>query len=331
MTASEFFYHAKVFLLALFVTLIPYKGIDLPVMDVKEPDCLLNVEMISDTHIEADYPFRSGFIKQGLKRMSKSKTPVDAIIVDGDLTNYADEPSLAKYYEIIKAYAPAQVITVAGNHDIGHAGDRDKTDLTREECLANVIKYYNDYSGRDLTTNYYSETIKGYKFIVLGDEVLDGGHWDAITMTPEQLEFLDRELAEGTANGNPVFVCCHWALDGVNGENTIWGGDSGITKDEYPIQEILEKYENVFYISGHMHGGVRADVVGEKYDMPIAEQINGVTYISLPTYGIINWYGITWSGLGGQLEVYRDHVNFRPINYLTGNWYPNANYSFDLV
>ena len=57
MSAAEFFYHAKVFLLALFVTLIPYKGIDLPVMDVKEPDCLLNVEMISEGASEVSLNF----------------------------------------------------------------------------------------------------------------------------------------------------------------------------------------------------------------------------------------------------------------------------------
>ena len=65
--------------------------------------------------------------------------------------------------------------------------------------------------------------------------------------------------------------------------------------------------------------------------MHMAEQVNGVTYLSLPCYGIINWYGITWSGLGAQMEVYENKVIFRPINYLTGNWYANSAYSIDLV
>ncbi len=331
MTFAEFIYKAQAFLMALFLTLVPYKGVELPVIEAKEDNCLLNVSMISDTHIEADYPFRSGFLKQGLRTMSRAKTPVDAIVVAGDLTNYADEPSLARYFDLIREYAPAQVVTVAGNHDIGHAGDRDKTDITREEALANYIRYYNEYYGTEIESNYYSMDINGYKFICLGDEVIDGGHWDAISMTDAQLEFLDSELEEGTREGKPVFVVCHWPIDGINGENTIWNGDSGITEDEYPIKEILEKYENVFYISGHMHGGVRNDYVGEKYDMHMAEQVNGVTYLSLPCYGIINWYGITWSGLGAQMEVYENKVIFRPINYLTGNWYANSAYSFDLV
>ena len=92
----------------------------------------------------------------------------------------------------------------------------------------------------------------------------------------------------------------------------------------------MEKYKNVFYISGHIHGGIRATAAAEMYDIPMAEQVNGVTYLSLPTFGIVNWYGITWSGTGAQLEVYKDKVIFRPVNYLTQNFYKNTEYTFNL-
>ena len=332
MEFSEFIYKAQAFLMALFMTLVPYKGVEVPVMKAAEDNCLLNVSMISDTHVEADYPFRSGFMKQGFSRMAKAKTPVDAVVICGDLTNYADEPSLAKVYEVIKNYCPGQAIVVAGNHDIGHAGDRDKTDITREEALANVIKYHNEFYGDNIDVNYFSLEVNGYKFIVLGDEVIDGGHWDAVSMTQEQLDFLDRELEEGTAEGKPVFVCSHWPFDGINGEDLVWDG-SGIEESEfaYQVKGIMEKYKNIFYISGHMHGGVRCDKVAEKYNIPMAEKINGVTYISLPCYGIVNWYGITGSGTGAQIEVYADKIMIRPINYLTGKWYTNSAYTFELV
>lgn len=330
MTFSVFMTKATAFLMSIFLTLIPYAGIELPVMETQSEDCIMNLTMISDTHLEANGIFRFGFLKQGFRRIEKAKSPVDAIIIDGDITNYADEETLAQYYDFIKEYAPAPVITVAGNHDIGHAGDRDVTDISREEALANFIKYRNDYLGTDYDVNYYSTEVNGYKFIILGDEVVDGGHWDAISMTDEQLEFLDRELAEGTAEGKPVFVLCHWPIDDINGENTIWDS-SGIEADEYPVQAIMEKYDNVFYISGHMHAGIKSTLVEEKYGLTNAEQVNGVTYINLPTYGILNMFGLTHSGTGGQLEVYSDRVVFRPMNYLTGNWYTNSAYTFELV
>ncbi|MCR5150065.1 MAG: metallophosphoesterase [Clostridiales bacterium] len=329
MTFSAFFTKAAAFLLSVIMTLVPYAGFEMPTLNTKYDDCLFNMEMVSDVHIEADYPFRTGFLKQALRSFASSKVKVNAVVSCGDLTNYADEPSLAKYYKTIEEYSPCPVITVAGNHDIGHAGDRNKTSISREEALQNVIKYYNDYSGRDLDVNYYATDIDGYRFIVLGDEVIDGGKWDGITMSEAQLEFLDTQLSQSAGRGKPVFVCCHWPIENMNGENTIWQG-SGIERSIYDIPAILEKYENVFYISGHMHGGVRCVAVADMFNIPMAECVNGVTYISLPTFGIINMFGIPVSGTGAQLEVYSDKVVFRPKNYLTGKWYTNAAVEFSI-
>ena len=318
------------FLLSAILTAVPYKGILLPVIDTSEDDCLLNAEMLSDVHLEEKELFRQFFLKAGLKNCQNAKANIDAVVVSGDLTNYADEPSLAKYYEIISEYSPAPVITAAGNHDIGHAGDRDKTDITREEAMANFIRYQNAYAGTENTANYYSQTVNGFKFIVIGDEVLDGGHWDGISMSQEQLDFLDRELADGTKDGKPAFVVSHWPIKDINGEQTIWP-DCGIDPAEYDIPAILEKYDNVFYISGHMHAGIKADVIGEMYGLSNAEQVNGVTYLNLPTYGIINMFGAPWSVIGAQLEVYSDKVIFRPRNFLTNKWYVNSTFTFELV
>lgn len=309
---------------------IPSAGIELPILNTAEEDCKLNVALLSDPHIYEKELFRPSFLRTGLKNLSRSKAPVDAVVVTGDLTNYADEPSLALFYDIIKEYSPAQAVIAAGNHDIGHAGDRDKTDITREEAMANVIKYHNEYTGDNAEANYYSTEINGYKFIVIGDECIDGGHWDAMDMSAEQLAFLDSELAEGTKDGKPAFVCCHWPVDDINGENVIWP-DSGIDLEVNDIKSIMEKYPNVFYISGHMHAGIKSVDYGEKYGLKTAEQVNGVTYISLPTYGIINMFGNPFSGTGAQLEVYDDHVLFRPRNFITNKWFTNSAYSFELT
>ena len=330
MSFEVFMDKAVAFIMSIILTLVPYAGIEMPGLSVKEEDCLLNIELISDTHVENNGFFRQGFLKQGFRTMSRSKSPIDAVVVTGDLTNYADEPALAQYFELCKEYSPAPVLSVAGNHDIGHAGDRDVTDISREQALANYIKYRNQYMGTDSDVNYCAFDIKGYKFIILGDEVVDGGHWDDISMTPEQLEFLDSQLAEGTKDGKPAFVCCHWPVDHRNGEDTIWDG-SGISDDMYPVREILEKYDNVFYLSGHMHAGIKSTLVEEKYGLTNAEKVDKVTYLNLPTYGIVNMFGLTHSGTGAQLEVYKDKVIFRPVNYLTGNWYTNSAYVFGLM
>lgn len=315
------------FLMAMIITAVPYAGVELPIIKTLDEDCLLNVEIMSDVHIEEKELIRQLFLVQGLKNLKCSKSPVDAILITGDITNYADEPSLAKYYDLIGKHSPAPVITVAGNHDIGHASDLEN--YSREEALASFIRYRNEYMKRSDTENYFSTEVNGYKFIIIGDEVIDGGSWDDVTMSKEQLDFIDRELAEGTKNGKPVFVCSHWPMKAINGESVMWEG-SGIDPAKYDIKGIMEKYKNVFYISGHMHSGIKAKAVEEVYGLSNAEQVNGVTYINLPTYGIINMFGTPWSGIGAQLEVYENEVVFRPRNFITNKWFTNAVYHFEL-
>lgn len=316
------------FIMAIILTAIPYAGVELPVIDNAEDDCKLTVELISDVHIEEKELFRQMFLVAGLNNLKRAAVDIDAVLVDGDITNYADEPSLAKYYDLIEKYSPVPVITSAGNHDIGHVGDRDVTDISREEAKANFIRYNNEYMGTDNTENYYVTVVNGYKFIVLGDDVIDGGHWDGMDISEEQMAFLDRELA--SADGNPVFVCCHWPVDGKNGQEIVYP-DGEIELEKNDIKSVMEKYENVFYISGHIHGGIKSTAAADFVGFANVEQENGVTYVSLPTYGIVNSFGHPWSGTGIQMEVYEDHIVFRPRNFITNAWFTNSVYSIDLV
>ena len=318
------------FLMSFLLTVLPAAQFRAPVIKTLNDDCLLNMEILSDTHIEEKELIRQSLLKCGLNNIARAKSPVDALVVTGDITNYADEPSLARFYEIIGEYSPVPVIPVAGNHDIGHAGDRDVTTISREEAMANFIRYRNGYMGRSDEVNYFSTEINGFKLIILGDEVIDGGHWDGISMSEEQLEFLDRELADGTKDGKPVFIFCHWPMKAINGEDTMYP-ESGIDPDEFDVKGIMEKYENVFYISGHMHAGIRAKSAADMFGLSCAEQVNGVTYINLPTYGIVNMFGIPYPGMGAQLEVYENEVVFRPRSFITNKWITSAEYHFELV
>ena len=314
-----------VFLLSILLTILPYKGIELPVINTAKEDCRMVAELISDTHIEAKELIRQSFMKTGFRNLSGASVQVDALVVAGDLTNYADEPSLAKYYEILEKHCPVKAISCAGNHDIGHAGDRNVTDISREEAKANFIRYNNAYLGIDAVDNYYSYSVNGYRFIVLGDICYDGGHWDDMDLGEAQLAFLDRELAAAAAENKPAFVVCHWPVDGINGQDTIWPG-SGIDLGKNDVKSVMEKYPNVFYISGHMHAGIKSKVIDDKFGLSNVETVNGVTYISLPTYGLVNSFGDPIFGTGMQLEVYDDEVIIRPRNFITNAWYTNAVY-----
>ena len=229
-------------IMTVILTAIPYAGKESREISNKKEGCLLNVQLISDAHVEENDVLRSKFLVKALENIvaAQENVDIDLLLVGGDITNYADEPSLAKYYDIIKKYPSLSVITVAGNHDIGHVGDKGVTDITRKEALANFIRYSNDYYGKDFEHNYYSLDVNGYRFIVLGDEVIDGGHWDSVEFSDEQIDFLDKELADGTKEGRPVFVCCHWPVDGINGQAFIQDGEEFNLSSER-IKTVMEK------------------------------------------------------------------------------------------
>ena len=297
-----------------------------------DSDVNLTVAMLSDTHIDAKELLVQNNLRMGLKNMKRIKG-LDAILVDGDLTNYGDEKSLELFYDIVRKCAPTQELIVSyGNHDIGHTHDLGMTsDEAREQCL----RHYNDFKGTDYDKIYYSTEVNGYKFITVCDE---GDHWDECVVSNEQLAFLDRELAEGTKDGKPVFVCCHWPMDGKNGEDTVSFHQDGTYADENDvdgfqdqIKAVLEKHKNVFWISGHMHKGFDGSFNKDRLGFSWAEKDeNGVHYVNLPTYGLVNIYGVFWWGTGSVLEVYDDHVTFRAVSYRLGLEARSSTVSFDL-
>ncbi len=323
---NSIFSNFLAFIMSVILTIFPYAGIELRTVDTLKDDCRLNMELISDVHLEDWGIIRPGLMASGLSNLKRAKADIDGVLVCGDITNYGDEASVDRFFKLYEKYSPVKnLVFVSGNHDIGHVEDEGRAENEAREYL---ISRFNEYGNTDYDKIYYSTEINGYKFIVLGDEGVD--HWDGFTMSGEQLSWLDSELKKGTENGKPVFVACHWPVDGINGEQVIWPG-CGIDLSENDVKSVFEKYSNVFYISGHMHAGIKSKLVQDKYGLSNAEQVNGVTYLNLPTYGIVNMFGLPQSGTGAQLEVYDDEVVFRPRNFVTNKWYKNAEYHFNLV
>ena len=306
------------FIMALIMTLVPFVG-----RDAKNPDeALLNVSIISDTHLDARFPGGKLNLERGLRDMNKFDN--DAVVVVGDLTNYGDEASVKYFYDIMRDSCDAENWVVAtGNHEIGHPEE-----FTNEEARQNFIKYHNEYTGQGIENAYYSIDVDGYTFIVLCDQSED--NWDSCDIYEDQIAFLDAELARGTAEGKPVFVVCHVPVEGANGQDIIYE-DGGLDEYSDVVKSTLEKYENVFFISGHVHTGINGYISKELFDVSCVETENGVTYVNLPTYGIVNRYGIPWNGMGFQMEVYEDEVIFRARKFNTSRWYGFYEFAIDLV
>ena len=89
----------------------------------------------------------------------------------------------------------------------------------------------------------------------------------------------------------------------------------------------MEKYENVFFINGHLHGGVF-----EKTLHILNEEKNCIS-LSIPSYRKQNNFGHQDCGVGYYCEVYDDKVVFTARNFLTGKSVENefSKFTFKLI
>ena len=266
----------------------------------------LSFATLSDSHLTDAGVARQTMLSQGFRDLDGK---VDAIVVVGDMTNHGERTQYQKFYDCVnKSIKASKFIPVAGNHDT-------RTENLREEDPTyEFIRAYNEYSGKNLTKPYFTEEVKGYTFIVLFTE----------NLSDEQISWFDSEMEKAAKKDNPIFVMCHWPINGVCGQMEI-DPSMGMGAQSDKVQAILEKYKNVFYFCGHVHAGLRGEVSNKLFGNQSVETIKGVHYINLPSYMYLNtdgWAsnngGNLLSGCGYIAEVYKNEVVLRARNYALG-------------
>lgn len=291
---------------------------------VDSPDVLFTAELLSDTHLGAFFGFQKKYLRTGLSNISASGDLVDAVVFMGDITNSGKTGDYDAFFGALRdCCSVPNTIVAAGNHDIAHV-----TGLSHSEARERFLGFLNDYSGAAHEKIYYSYEANGYTFIVLGD---DGDRdFNRPFISDEQIAFLDTELAKATVDGKPAFVCCHWPLMYTNGQEKLWKNGCVQPAESDKIKAVLEKYDNVFYLSGHTHPGFIGPDEAEKKGYASVETKNGVTYVCLPTFGQINRHRIMLPGTGMQMEIYADKVVFKGRNFLRGQWYDDIRFDIEL-
>ena len=250
--------------------------------------------------------------------LSNAGKGVDALLIAGDIA----ENGLACEYEYIsEKLSSANVngaIFAIGNHDTRLRSYKQV--VNRFTAFTNEL---NQAYGSDFTTDSLSYTydVNGYKFIILGT---DKAEFEESYISPEQLSWLDSELAKATAKGKPAFVVCHQSLKDTHGLPDTWNspddraGTIGEQSDE--IKAILNKYENVIMISGHLHTGIG------QYTY---QKIDNFHSINLPSTTIVNKDGdYNNAGIGFMIEAYNNHVLFRARDFAQGKYIPE--YDIDI-
>ena len=247
----------------------------------------LQFGVVADVHMETFEYFRFDGFAKTLKDMGKTRQ--DALVLVGDNTMNGQPTEYIMLYGLLSRYNCAKNTLVAmGNHDL-NMGAYDTPD-----AIARHSFFYQSYTGLANDRPYCSREINGYTFVILGDE---DPHEDCTaTISQAQLDWLAGTLAAAPA-GKPVFIFLHQML------GHTFGGWGEVGEQSEAIRAIVERYPNVFMFNGHAHTPQKV------------KQIDGVTYVNLPTL-----LSGGENGVGFQVEAYADRVLLRARNYIAGEW-----------
>ncbi len=290
---------------------------DEPIAFKDSENVRLSFATIADTHL-VDNQIAEKNLANVFEDISNSKEKFDAFLMAGDIAEYGRKKEYNRFFSVTdRQNVIPHIFLTMGNHDVRFTyGKNQKI----------IMDKVNEYL--KINTNgksYYSYDINGYTFIVIGTEkrVLEKAH-----ITQDQIDFLDKELQRGTKDGKPVFVMCHQAFLETHGLPEVWKtGDMGEQSDQ--VRAVMEKYKNVIFINGHLHGGIY-----EKTFEWLNKE-NNVCSLSIPGYRKENNFGIKPCGMGYYAEVYDNKIVFVARNFMKGEYIKGdcefVEFSIDLI
>ena len=286
-----------------------------PIEFVDNDNIKLAFANIADTHL-IDNESATVNLGNFFEDISNSKGKFDAVLIAGDLSEYGKIAEYNRFFNVFDKYKNVfKLFVTMGNHDVRFL-------FLRNQKI--IMDKANEYLG--INTNgksYYSYDVNGYTFIVIGTEkrVLEKAH-----ITQAQIDFLDEELERATKDGKPAFVMCHQAFAFTHGLPEVWKtGDMGEQNDD--VRAVMEKYKNVFFINGHLHGGIFEKT------LEILNKDNNVISLSIPCYRKENNFGIRDCGVGYYCEVYDNKIIFTARNFVKGEYVTGeyTKFEFDIV
>ena len=290
---------------------------DDPIKAVNPDEVQLTFNVSGDSQVNG-FNYNRVYLDLMLQDINGAETEQDAFVIVGDITENCLTSEWDMVNEILGKYNYGKELVFAtGNHDIRL---RDY-----EESLGRFTASYNTITGEELDSMSYTKEINGYTFIVMGsdDEVMEEAY-----ISDAQLEWLDATLSEATADGKPVFVFLHQPLKDSHGLPIPWGNGTNknaghVGEQSEEIQAILDAYNNVVLISGHLHLG---------FGQYTYEKIGNFHSVNVPAIGKGNADG-TYNefSTGYSVEVYENEVIFRARDYANGKYLPDYDFTIPVV
>lgn len=310
-------------LLALLMTIYhifsPYVGPSTadPIKVLDEANVKLTFVAWADPQISNYILDREPVLHGAAEDLKNSEVDFDALIIAGDIAENGLQSEFNTVANYIEDAPVKNFIMASGNHDV-----RLRLYSQSVRRFTRFTNKLNEAAGSDLNIDAlrYSTEVNGYTFIVMGT---DKSTFEEAHISDEQLAWLDESLEAATGKGKPAFVVIHQALKNTHGLPLTWGNGTGnggtVGKQSDEIKAILNKYENVILISGHMHTG---------FGQYTYQKVDNFHSINLPSVCIENKDGsYNGPGIGYIAEVYTDEVVFRARDFDDGNYMPE----YDIV
>ena len=220
---------------------------------------VLNLGVISDTHIGNGYGSENKF-REALTQLSEAaKGNLAGVLVVGDLVNTASAPQIATYKEIYESVLnPLEVpmVYTVGNHDMNPGYRWTKESVAWNSVFHTILGENYFKTDQDLVMRDSLECrhciIGPYHVLCITPD-----NTDPITYAPAALEWLEARLLEITSRtpGQYVILLTHPMLYGTCYGSVLQDtytrlGDYWATKE---LAEILSRYPQVITFSGHLH------------------------------------------------------------------------------
>ncbi len=272
---------------------------------------------LGDTQVCNYNPTREKALIASVEDISNSSCPVNALVVAGDIAENGFQDEYDRVYDDLKKTGIKNFIFSAGNHDIRL---RDY-----EQCSERFLNLQNSLNPADKAVDklYYTYKVNGCTFIVMASERSD---FEDATITIRQTKWLKEQLDIAAVDGKPVFVVLHYPLKDTHGlpdtwSNSLWESGS-IGDDSDTVLEILNEYDNVILITGHLHTG---------FGQFSYEKIGNIDSVNVPSIGIKNKDGdYNDNGTGYFVEVSPSQVLFRARDFAKGKFLPDYDITIDL-
>ncbi len=316
------------FTFASLVAPAQHADITAPCTPLDSENCKLNFSVISDPHVYESgiKGFPNDFLFEAAM-IDMKDFDYDAFIITGDITDHGEKTQWEHFETIMSKYDPAEKIILAmGNHD--HWTDENDENRTAKGLF---IEYNKKITGR-LENMYYSEKVNGYTFIVITSEKDDVNAY----FSNKQINWLKGELNKASKDGKPIFVISHWPINKTHGLPVSWGDEEydemtgGMGDQSAKIKKLLNKYENVILLTGHIHNGFSNDETAAELNYISVQKVGNFYSVNLPAFHGIAENGEFNPGAGYSVEVYDDEIVFRARNFFTELWQPQYNYTITL-